>query len=91
MPIYLKPIGFSIVLIGISKGLAEAKVGLSNGYFGKPSDVAGKRVPFVQIGYAFSAISKRMMAVFIYPLWILFASKIDRFGKVFFLTYIRFS
>ncbi len=81
MPIYLKTIGFSIVLIGILEGVAEAVAGLSKGYFGKLSDNSGKRVPFVQIGYAFSAISKPMMAVFIYPLWIFFARTIDRFGK----------
>jgi MFS family permease len=81
MPIYLKSIGFSIVLIGILEGVAEATAGLSKGYFGKLSDTSGKRVPFVQIGYAFSAISKPMMAVFIYPLWIFFARTIDRFGK----------
>lgn len=81
MPIYLKSIGFSIVLIGILEGVAEATAGLSKGYFGKRSDVTGKRVPFVQIGYAFSAMSKPMMAVFIYPLWIFFARTIDRFGK----------
>lgn len=81
MPIYLKSIGFSIVLIGILEGVAEATAGLSKGYFGKRSDATGKRVPFVQIGYAFSAISKPMMAVFIYPLWIFFARTIDRFGK----------
>lgn len=81
MPIYLKTIGFSIVLIGILEGVAEATAGLSKGYFGKLSDVTGKRVPFVQIGYAFSAISKPMMAFFIYPLWIFFARTIDRFGK----------
>jgi hypothetical protein len=81
MPLYLKTIGFSIVLIGILEGVAEATAGLSKGYFGKLSDISGKRVPFVQIGYAFSAISKPMMAVFIYPLWIFFARTIDRFGK----------
>ena len=81
MPIYLKTIGFSIVLIGILEGVAEAVAGLSKGYFGKLSDNSGKRVPFVQIGYAFSAISKPMMAVFIYPLWIFFARTIDRIGK----------
>ncbi len=81
MPMYLKSIGFSIVLIGILEGVAEATAGLSKGYFGKLSDTSGKRVPFVQIGYAFSAISKPMMAVFIYPLWIFFARTIDRFGK----------
>jgi MFS family permease len=81
MPIYLKSIGFSVVLIGILEGIAEATAGLSKGYFGKLSDMSGRRVPFVQIGYAFSAISKPMMAVFVYPLWIFFARTIDRFGK----------
>ena len=81
MPIYLKTIGFSVVLIGILEGVAEATAGLSKGYFGKLSDTSGKRVPFVQIGYTFSAISKPMMAVFIYPLWIFFARTMDRFGK----------
>ncbi len=81
MPIYLKSIGFSIVLIGILEGIAEAVAGLSKGYFGKMSDVSGKRVPFVQLGYTLSAISKPMMAMFIYPLWIFFARTVDRFGK----------
>jgi MFS family permease len=81
MPIYLKSIGFSIILIGILEGFAEATAGLSKGYFGKQSDNVGRRVPFVQIGYALSALSKPMMAIFSYPLWIFFARTIDRFGK----------
>lgn len=81
MPIYLKTIGFSIVLIGILEGVAEATAGLSKGYFGKLSDSSGKRVPFVQIGYALSALSKPMMALFVFPLWIFLARTIDRFGK----------
>ncbi len=81
LPIYLKSVGFSILLIGILEGMAEATAGLSKGYFGKLSDLSGRRVPFVQIGYTFSAISKPMMALFIFPLWIFFARTIDRFGK----------
>lgn len=81
MPIYLKSIGFSIVLIGMLEGVAEATAGLSKGYFGKLSDISGRRVPFVQFGYALSTISKPMMAMFTYPLWIFFARTIDRFGK----------
>jgi sugar phosphate permease len=81
MPIYLKSIGFSVILIGILEGVAEATAGLSKGYFGKLSDTSGRRVPFVQIGYTFSAISKPMMAIFVYPLWIFFARTLDRFGK----------
>jgi len=81
MPIYLKSIGFSIVLIGVLEGFAEAIAGLSKGYFGEKSDNLGKRLPFVQIGYGLSAISKPMMALFIFPLWIFFARTIDRIGK----------
>ncbi len=81
MPIYLKSIGFSVVLIGILEGLAEATAGLSKGYFGKISDLSGRRAPFVQLGYALSAISKPLMGIFIYPIWIFFARTIDRFGK----------
>ena len=81
MPIYLKTIGFSVVLIGFLEGIAEATAGLSKGYFGKLFDSSGKRVPFVQLGYTLSAISKPMMAIFVYPLWIFFARTIDRFGK----------
>ncbi|NOT35794.1 MAG: MFS transporter [Saprospiraceae bacterium] len=81
MPIYLKTIGFSIVLIGILEGVAEATAGFSKAYFGKLSDTSGRRVPFVQIGYALSAVSKPMMAIFTFPLWIFFARTMDRLGK----------
>ena len=81
MPMFLKHIGFSIILIGILEGIAEAVAGLSKSYFGKQSDLSGKRLPFVQLGYTLSAISKPMMAIFIYPLWIFFARTLDRLGK----------
>lgn len=81
MPIYLKEIGFSILLIGILEGGAEAIAGLSKGYFGKLSDNSGKRLPFVQWGYFLSALSKPMMAVLTFPLWIFSARTIDRLGK----------
>lgn len=81
MPVYLRSIGFTVVAIGLLEGLAEATAGLSKGYFGKLSDRSGKRVPFVQLGYALSALSKPMMAIFVYPLWIFTARTIDRLGK----------
>ena len=81
MPVFLKSIGFSVVLIGILEGIAEATAGLCKGYFGKLSDNSGKRAPFIQLGYSLSAISKPMMILFIYPTWIFFARTIDRFGK----------
>ncbi len=81
MPVYLRSIGFSILLIGILEGLAEATAGLSKGYFGNLSDKTGKRLPFVQFGYMLSAIAKPMMVVFSYPLWIFTARTTDRLGK----------
>lgn len=81
LPIYLKTIGFSIVLIGVLEGVAEATAGLTKGYFGKLSDNTGKRAPFVQIGYALSMLSKPLMALLTYPLWIFFCRTIDRLGK----------
>lgn len=81
MPVFLKHIGFSVLLIGILEGVAEAVAGLSKSYFGKLSDTSGQRLPFVQLGYTLSAISKPMMAFFIYPVWIFFCRTTDRIGK----------
>lgn len=81
MPVYLQSIGFSILLIGVLEGLAEAVAGLSKGYFGNVSDKLGKRVAFVRSGYAMSAISKPLMAVLTYPWWIFLARALDRLGK----------
>ncbi len=81
MPLYLREIGFSIILIGTLEGFAEAIAGLSKGYFGKLSDAWGRRVPFVQFGYALSALSKPMMAILITPGWIFGARSLDRVGK----------
>lgn len=81
MPLFLKQVGYSAIFIGILEGVSEAVAGLSKSYFGKRSDASGKRLPFVQLGYAFSAISKPMLAIFIYPWWIFFSRTIDRLGK----------
>jgi MFS family permease len=81
MPIYLKSIGFSVLMIGLLEGIAEATAGLSKGYFGKMSDNIGRRVPFVQFGYLLSATSKPLLALFLNPFWVLFARSMDRFGK----------
>lgn len=81
LPVYLSSIGFSVVFIGVLEGLAEAVAGLSKGYFGKMSDASGKRMLFVRIGYGFSALSKPMLGMFSWPLWVFFARTLDRFGK----------
>lgn len=81
MPLYLRSIGFSVVLIGVLEGFAEMIAGLSKGYFGNWSDLSGRRVPFVQLGYALSALSKPMMGLSGLPLWIFGARTVDRLGK----------
>ena len=81
MPVYLKSIGFSVLLIGILEGLAEAVSGISKGYFGSLSDRKGVRLPFVRLGYALSALSKPMLAIMQFPLWIFGARTLDRVGK----------
>lgn len=81
VPVYLKDIGFSIALIGILEGMAEFVVGLTKGYFGKRSDSLGLRLPFVKLGYLLSAVSKPLMAAFVFPAWIFGVRSLDRLGK----------
>lgn len=81
IPVYLKEIGFSVLLIGILEGVVNFTAGISKGYFGKLSDEKGVRLPFVKLGYLLSAISKPLMATFVFPLWIFFVRTIDRLGK----------
>lgn len=81
IPVYLREIGFSIFWIGVLEGVASFTAGISKGYFGKLSDEKGLRLPFVKLGYFFSALSKPMMAVFVFPLWVFAARTIDRLGK----------
>ena len=81
MPIYLQSIGYSFVFIGILEGIAEAVAGLSKGFFGRWSDQLGKRLPFVQIGYALSAVSRPLMVIWTQPFGIFTSRTADRLGK----------
>ena len=81
MPIYLKEIGFTVFWIGVLEGVVNFSAGISKGYFGKLSDEKGVRLPFVKLGYLLSAVSKPLIAVFTYPLWIFFVRTVDRLGK----------
>ena len=81
MPIYLKEIGFTVFWIGVLEGVVNFSASISKGYFGKLSDEKGVRLPFVKLGYLLSAVSKPLIAVFTYPLWIFFVRTVDRLGK----------
>ena len=81
MPVYLRSIGFSVFLIGVLEGLAEATAGFSKGYFGNLSDRINKRAIFIKIGYSLSAVSKPLLAILTLPIGIFFARTADRLGK----------
>ena len=81
VPLYLDKIGFTVLGMGFLEGIANFTAGISKGYFGKLSDEKGLRLPFVKWGYFLSALSKPMMALLTYPLWIIFARTVDRLGK----------
>jgi MFS family permease len=81
IPLYLQEIGFSVAWIGLLEGVAGFTAGISKGYFGKLSDEKGLRLPFVKTGYFFSALSKPMLAIAAFKLWIFFARTLDRLGK----------
>jgi MFS family permease len=81
MPGYLRTVGFSVLAIGMLEGVAEAVAGLGKAWFGAWSDHTGKRLPFVQMGYALSALSKPMLALSTAVGWIFSARATDRVGK----------
>lgn len=81
MPVYLKTVGYSVFLIGMLEGFAEAIAGFSKSYFGRWSDASGRRLPFVRWGYLLSAVSKPMLAVTAQWWWIFLSRFLDRSGK----------
>jgi MFS family permease len=81
IPVYLREVGFSVLLIGVLEGVANFAAALTKGYFGQRSDATGLRLPFIRWGYFLSALSKPIMALSVLPLWIFFARTIDRLGK----------
>jgi len=81
LPLFLQSIGFTSVLIGLLEGLAEATAGFSKGYFGRLSDSAGRRLPFVQLGYFLSVVAKSMPGVFTFIPWVFTARTTDKLGK----------
>lgn len=81
IPLYLQQIGFTVAGIGWLEGSVQFLAGISKGYFGKRSDEIGRRLPFIQWGYALSALSKPLMGWLSNPLWILGIRGMDRLGK----------
>jgi MFS family permease len=81
MPLYLGSIGYSIAIIGLLEGVAEAVASITKAYLGKWSDKLGKRVIFVQIGYGLSALSKPLIILSNAIPFVFGLRMMDRFGK----------
>lgn len=81
LPLYMSSIGYGALWIGILEGFAEAVSGITRGWFGEWSDRKGMRLPFIRIGYFFSAVSKPMLALFASVPWAILMRTTDRFGK----------
>lgn len=81
MPLYLQQVGFSVMVIGVLEGVAEAVAGFSKMYFGSYSDTCQRRLPFVQIGYLLSAVAKPLIGVAPWGWTIFMGRTFDRFGK----------
>lgn len=78
---YLASLDYSASFIGILEGIAEFIAGISKGYFGIWSDKIQRRLPFVRVGYALSALAKPFMILIPAGWWILLTRTLDRFGK----------
>lgn len=81
IPLYLESIGYGSLLIGFLEGSAELLSGFSKIYTGSLSDTLKRRMPFVQLGYSLSVLSRPLMAVFQNALPIFCARVMDRVGK----------
>ena len=81
IPVYLKQIGFSVLLIGTLEGVVNFMAGISKGSFGAWSDRKGARLPFVQWGYLLSAISKPLLGLVSGVLSVFLVRTVDRLGK----------
>lgn len=81
IPLYLDQIGYGSLLIGILEGVAEFLSGLSKIYTGSLSDSLKRRLPFVQLGYGLSILSRPLMGLFQAAFPIVSARILDRIGK----------
>src|SRR5690606_36187046 len=81
IPLYLEQIGYGSLLIGVLEGIAECLGGLAKIYSGSLSDMLKKRLPFVQLGYFLSVLSRPLMGLFQHSAPIVSARILDKAGK----------
>lgn len=71
----------SVASLGMIEGFAEAIVSFMKGLSGWHSDQSGKRVPYIKIGYALSALGKPIVGIASSAGIVLGGRGLDRFGK----------
>jgi MFS family permease len=81
MPLYLAQIGYGGLFIGILEGIAELIAGMTKIYTGSLSDSMQRRLPFVNIGYTLSVISRPLIVSTRLAGGILAGRSIDKIGK----------
>ncbi|HAT71430.1 MAG TPA: MFS transporter [Elusimicrobia bacterium] len=82
VPVFLTTVlGAPMQVVGLIEGVAEATASFVKILGGRLSDKAGRRKPFVVLGYSLSAISKPVLALAATWHFVLFSRFIDRVGK----------
>ncbi len=81
IPLYLKQIGYTTVLIGMLEGVAELIAGLSKIYMGRLSDSFERRLPFIHVGYILSVLSRPIIGFSAHIGLIFTGRSMDRIGK----------
>lgn len=81
IPMYLQQVGYGTWAIGVLEGIAELVAGFSKIALGRLSDVYNRRLPFVQLGYFLSVVSRPLIGLTSYLGVIFTARSLDRIGK----------
>jgi len=82
IPIFVTSVvGAPVAALGLIEGFAEAIVSFMKGLSGWHSDQSGKRVPYIKIGYALSALGKPIVGIATSAGIVLAGRGLDRFGK----------
>lgn len=81
IPLFLQQCGYGTAIIGLLEGVAELIAGLSKIYMGRLSDTVQRRLPFVQVGYSLSILSRPLIGLTTQLGWIFTGRSMDKIGK----------
>ena len=81
IPLFLTQIGYSTLLIGILEGFADLVAGLGKIYMGSVSDSFNRRLPFINLGYSLSVISRPLIGLTTFISLIFLGRGLDKVGK----------